>query len=67
MALQLTGEFEIQAKKIVCLDTKFRPSSSFYRNLMAPAHMQTMGPDVLRMLENSIETALAIRGILPLP
>lgn len=51
LALQLTGEFGMQAKKIVCLDTNFRPAGSFYRNLMTPAHMRTMGPDVLHMLE----------------
>lgn len=36
--------------RIVLLDTNLKPAGPFYRNLMTPAHMETLGDLVLPML-----------------
>lgn len=39
------------SKKIICIDTNFKPANEFYRNLMTDEHMKLFGDKVLSMLK----------------
>lgn len=52
IGLFLMGEYHLNSKKLICLDTNFKPAKEFYRNLMTQVNMLIYGNKIFEMFKN---------------